>query len=292
MHEGDDPVGPAGEESLALTVDPNYSGKNLPAWFLLNTYLQKQLGLRMRFSPFEDFDACRRAVLAGEYDLVYANPFDWVQYRDKAGFEPLVKPQDHFDEVYLCVRADSAIQDLAELPERLQIASASPQTLVHMVGLFLLDRAEVDRARLDFRFTGSYRSVLQTLLQGQAQMGFVFNEVYEAASSVVRKGLRVVARSDDAFAFHAFCAGPRLLPRREELTRILCAMREDAKGRQLLADLGFQGFAPVADSEVECLTVLAEEYISGHEAIDIRATSSLAVDDSAFVVAREDPPEH
>jgi len=32
-----------------------------------------------------------------------------------------------------------------------------------------------------------------------------------------------------------------------------------------------------------------QEYISGHEAIDIRATSSLAVADSAFVVAREDP---
>ena len=289
MKDTEEPRGDG--EPLALTVDPNYSGKNLPAWFLLNTYLQKHLGLRMRFTPFEDFHACREAILRGQYDLVYANPFDWVQYREKAGFEPLVKPREHYDEVYLCVREDSDIHSLADLPERLRIASASPETLVHMVGLFLLDRAEVDRARLDFRFTGSYRSALQALLQGQASLGFIFNEVFEAASSVVRKGLRVIARSDDAFAFHAFCAGPRLLPQRETLVRVLCAMTEAEGGRRLLADLGFSGFAPVEDSEVECLTVLAQEYISGHEAIDIRATSSVAVDDSAFVVAREDPPE-
>ena len=47
--------------------------------------------------------------------------------------------------------------------------------------------------------------------------------------------------------------------------------------------------SPVTGDELSCLTMLADEYISGHEAIDLRATSSLAIDDSAFVAAREDP---
>jgi phosphonate transport system substrate-binding protein len=153
---------------LNFTVDPNYSGKNLPGWFLMNTFLQRHLGRVMHFQPQDDFDSGRAAVLSGNYDLVYANPFDWVQYQQKLGFLPIVKPLNHFDEVYLCAPAAGSIHHAEDFPERIRIASAHPSTLVHMVGLFLMDKADIDRARLDFVFTGSYQGVLKALLQGQA----------------------------------------------------------------------------------------------------------------------------
>ena len=56
----------------------------------------------------------------------------------------------------------------------------------------------------------------------------------------------------------------------------------------VIKDIGFQGFEAVTPEEIDCLTMLADEYISGHEAIDLAATSSLALDASAFVVAREE----
>ena len=68
-------------------------------------------------------------------------------------------------------------------------------------------------------------------------------------------------------------------------------MEQSDAGQRLLQDIGFSGFEPVNADEVACLTALAEEYISGHEAIDLRATSTLAIDDSAFLVAREEPGE-
>lgn len=274
---------------LNFTVDPNYSGKNLPGWFLMNTFLQRHLGQVMHFQPQDDFDSSRAAVLSGNYDLVYANPFDWVQYQQKLGFLPIVKPLNHFDEVYLCAPAADSIHHAEDFPGRIRIASAHPSTLVHMVGLFLMDKADIDRARLDFVFTGSYQGVLKALLQGQADLGFLFNEVYSSASKLVRERLRVIDRSDDAFAFHAFCVGPRLMPQRELLTDLLTGMDQELRGKNLLEDLGFSGFEAVTEDEIACLATLADEYISGHEAIDIRATSSLAVADSAFVVAREDP---
>ena len=274
---------------FTFTVDPNYSGKNLPAWFLINTYFQRQTGIPLRFLPHDDFDACRNAVLGGGFDLVYANPFDWVQYVGQGGFQPVAKPRDHFDEVYICSGADSGISSVEMLPEKIRVASASPATLVHMVGLFLLDRAEIDRARLEFTFTGSYQGALKSLLQGQVDVAFIFNEIYDASSRLVRDRLRTVLVSEDAFAFHAFCVGPRLAGQRGQICEILCGMEQDPKGQQLLKDIGFAGFEPVTDEEVECLTALAQEYVTGHEAIDIRATSSLAVDDTAFVVAREEP---
>ncbi len=279
------------KELYHFTVDPNYSGKNLPGWFLFNTYLQRQLGLAFHFTPFDDFAKCRQAVLAGEVDLVYANPFDWVQYVEKAGFHPIAKAKDHYDEVYLCTAQRSAIRSIEDLPARIRIASASPETLVHMVGLFQLDKAEIDRARLEFVFTGSYQSALKTLLQGNVDLAFVFNEVYDAASRITQDALRIISASADAFAFHAFCHSPRLEESSAKLCGVLCQMGKDPRSAQLLQDVGFAGFAAVTPEEVACLTTLAQEYIAGHEAIDLRATSSIAIDDSAFVVAREDPSQ-
>ena len=66
-------------------------------------------------------------------------------------------------------------------------------------------------------------------------------------------------------------------------------MNAEARGQVLLRDIGFSGFVPVTEEEIACLTTLADEYISGHEAIDLRATSSLAMEDGVFIVAREDP---
>ncbi len=277
------------KKSFGFTVDPNYSGKNLPGWFLMNTYLQRHLQCSLHFVPHETFEDGRRAVLQGGFDLVYANPFDWVQYVTQRDFIPVAKPKEHYDEVLLCSRRDSALTDVASLPERIRIASASDATLVHMVGLFLLDKADIDRARLDFTFTGSYQSALKSLLQGQVDLAFVFNEVFEGASRITRESLRIIAQSDDAFAFHAFCVSPRMAQFAAPLGAVLAAMDHDPAGQRLLQDIGFSGFSPVEEEEVACLTALAEEYISGHEAIDLRATSSLQIDDSAFVVAREEP---
>ncbi len=247
-----------------FTADPNYSGKNLPGWYLMNTYLQKQLDLPLHFTPFTGFDEARAAVLAGGYDLVYANPFDAIQYVQRAGFQSLAKPAGHFDEVLLCSLADGPLQGYADLPERIRVASASEKTLVHMVGQFLLDKADIDPARLDYQYTESYQGVIKALVQGRAELGFVFNEVYAAASELVRGRLRVIDRSDDAFAFHSFCVGPRLAGEAGRIREALVAMAGDEKGRAILQDIGFAGFEAVTPEEIDCLTMLADEYVHGH----------------------------
>jgi hypothetical protein len=69
----------------------------------------------------------------------------------------------------------------------------------------------------------------------------------------------VIDQSDDAFAFHAFCVGPRLLPQRELLTDLLINMDQDPRGKSLLEDLGFSGFEAVTEDEIACLATLADD---------------------------------
>ena len=247
-----------------FTVDPNYSGKNLPGWYMMNTYLQRQLEIPVSFAPFNGFEEARAAVLSAQFDLVYANPFDAIQYVQRAGFQSLAKPAGHFDEVLLCSPADGPVRSYADLPETVRVASASEKTLVHMVGEFLLDKADIDRARLDFQYTESYQGVIKALVQGKADVGFVFNEVFDAASELVRGRLHVLDRSDDAFAFHSFCVGPRLAEHAERIRQVLVDMAADEKGQAVLQDIGFKGFEAVTPEEIDCLTMLADEYVHGH----------------------------
>ncbi|WP_312262974.1 phosphate/phosphite/phosphonate ABC transporter substrate-binding protein [Candidatus Igneacidithiobacillus taiwanensis] len=271
-----------------FSADPNYTGKNLPAWFLFNNYLQKKLDLPIRFTPFLDIETCRSSVFERRIDIIYANPFDWVRYVQKLGYIPLVKPRDHFDEVFLCTQSERANPLEGEQDDPIRIASASQETLVHMVGLFLLDKLAIDRARLQFVYTGSYQTVIKALLRKEVDVGFVFNEVYASTTPIIRQSLRILAESDDGFAFHALCISPALLARRDDFIAVLRDMHQDKQGKSILAEIGFTGFEPVTLEETECLSALADEYITGHEALDIGKTSTLDVDDSKFLIARKD----
>lgn len=280
---------------LRWTTDPNYSGKNLPVWFLFNSYLQKKTMDSLKFLVMENFSEEMQMISQKKIDLVYTNPFDWSQYHQKQGYLPLVRPMNRHDEAVLCVKKDSILssENFVDFvnQHRIKIGSASKDNLIHMVGLFLLDKMEIDRANVDFLFAGSYRGTLQLLLDGKVEAAFIFNDVYDSSSYTIKEMLRVIDQSDDGFAFHAFCLSPEKMSHKEDLIHAFLSMRDDPLGQSILQELGIPGWEIVSPEEIECLESLANEYIAGFEAIDLRSTSSIPLDDSAFLVAREDLPE-
>lgn len=236
-----------------FTVDPNYCGKNLPGWFLVSSYLQKKLGEKIKFIPCKDFDECRNTVISGEVDIVYANPLDWVIYMNKLNFIPLAKPIDHYDEVLVC---STKYKNYTQLIKPINITSAHKKTFVHMMGLFLLEKSEIDLDNCNFSFCGSYQNVIKDLLQTNFDLGFVFNEVYEKSSKIIKDQLNILDASNDGLIFHAFCISPKLASYQNE---ILDAIENFDK--RLLADIGFKGFEPVNEDEIFTISNLANEYI-------------------------------
>jgi phosphonate transport system substrate-binding protein len=224
---------------------------------VLNTYLQRQLGEAMHFEPASSVLAEREAVLAGRFQLVYANPYSALRYVQQRGFVPVARVHALFDEVVIVQRAGSTLPATGVL----RVASATDQLIVHQLGARLLGELGLDAGRIDYHFTGAHPQAAQAVVRGEAELGFVFNETWRGLAAGTREGLQVLAQSQDGTAFHCFCVGPDWAERADDIRQLLLAMNTDPKGQAILADLGFAALEPTNTRDLEPAARLLREAV-------------------------------
>jgi phosphonate transport system substrate-binding protein len=235
-----------------LSVSPHDTAKNLAGWFLINTYLQRKLGLAMRFEPCDNFNVEREQVLAGGIHLVYANPFSALKYVHERGFVPVARPTGVYDETMLVARRGVGVP--ATRP--LKVSSATDKLIVHFLGLTLLNKLQIPLADCTFQMAGNHLKAAQAVLGGQADVGFVFNETWHGLSASTRESLEIVTATESRMASHCFCVGPELAERIDEVREVLCGMGADPSGKKILDDLRFSGFEPMDTAALDTLATL------------------------------------
>lgn len=238
-----------------FSVCPHDTAKNLAGWFLLNTYLQRKLGLGMHFEPADNFIAEREAVLAGGADFVYANPFSAFQYHRQRGFIPVARPVALSDETLLLARAGEALDP----SQGLTIASATDELIVHFLGLTIVDELGWPLSRMRYEYVGNHLKAAQAVLNGKVDAAFVFNETWNGMAASTRASLQVLGETKRQMACHCFCVGPSLRDRLTDIQTILFEMHNDPSGRRILEDLRFSGFAPIEDDAMDRLATLINE---------------------------------
>jgi phosphonate transport system substrate-binding protein len=235
-----------------LSVSPHDTAKNLAGWFLLNTYLQRKLGVAMRFEPSDNFQVEQEQVMAGGFHLAYANPFSALKYVHERGFVPVARPTGVYDETLLVARQGAGMP--AQRP--LRVASASDQLLVHVLGMTLLDQHAVSPDDCRIQFTGNHVRAVQAVLDGRADVGFVYNETWHGLSASTREALEIVSATTRQVASHCFCVAPELADRLDEVRDVLCGMGADPSGRKILDDLRISGFEAMSADALDQLANL------------------------------------
>jgi phosphonate transport system substrate-binding protein len=230
-----------------LSVCPHDTAKNLLGWFTLNTYLQRQLGLTISFSAEDNFLVERQKVLEQDVHIVYANPASALCFAREKHFVPVARPLGLVDEALVVAPAGGSV------PEAPRIASATDQLIVHALGLRILKSVGIDAGRATFVFTGNHLGALKAVLQGEADLGFVYNETWSGVSEHTRSGLRVLGESRDGQAFHCFMISPAWADKRQVVQSVLCAMHLDPAGQRVLKDLQFTALEPVTEAAIEKL---------------------------------------
>lgn len=224
-----------------LSVCPHDTAKNLLGWFTLNTYLQRKLGIGIHFDPRDSFLEERQAVLDQPHHVVYANPYSALCFARERGFVPVARPAGVVDEAVVVARP-GALRGPA-----LRIASATDRLIIHDLGLKVLDGLGIDAGQAAFTFVGNHLNAARAVIDGNADLGIVFNETWSGLGPGTRSQLEVVGESCDGLAFHCFMVSPEWADKREAIQRILCAMHEDPAGLRVLDDLRFSRFDPVGD---------------------------------------------
>jgi phosphonate transport system substrate-binding protein len=233
-----------------LSVCPHDTAKNLAGWYLLNTYLQRNLGCDIHFNLQDNFIVERETVLAGGYHIVYANPYSAMEFAEKLGFIPVARPVGVFDETILVVRKGTKPLELASP----KVSTATKGLIVHALGCMQLGKLGKDPHTCEIIVAGNHMKAAQAVIKGEADIGFVFNETWYGMNATSRESLEVIGETREGYAFHCFCISPEWADKKSRLLEILTGMQQDTNGgSRILEDLKFKGFEPVPDNTIALL---------------------------------------
>ncbi len=243
--------------TFQMTVSPDFPPNRIAGWYIFNTWLQKATGLNIHLELYNDFESQRRAISADQVDMIYANPYDAAMLIREKGFEALARPHGKVDEAVVVTRADAPYNSVDDLKPGLRLA-ATNDPAVYLLGMMMLEPAELDKENLHVQQVESYPIAAKLLIQNEADLAFFLKEGFEKLSSFTRDQLKVLVESQIGDLFHAFLVGPRLAAQKENIRETLLHMHETPKGQDALASLGFEKWENVTPAEAEFMINLIE----------------------------------
>jgi ABC-type phosphate/phosphonate transport system substrate-binding protein len=227
-------------------------------WYFFNTYLQRHTGREIQMELVHGAIGEQHKKIE-DMDIVFTKPFDATRLLTENQFQPLLHPLNQTEEVTLLVRADESRQKISEFNNG-KVVTATADNFVYLLGRFLLEEAST--IKLNYIFSGHDIKALQMLLKGQADILLLSSETYRGLSSLTRNMLREIDQSETGFAFHLLCAASHCTDIGHAITEVLLNMGQDSQGRQVLADLGIEGWGKPKQDEVDMLSMLFNRYLT------------------------------
>jgi len=243
--------------SFMFTVSPDFTPDHLSGWYIFNTWIQRQTDLAIHLEMYNDFHTQREAINNDKIDLIYANPFDAAMLVREKGFQPLVKAGGEADEAIIAVNSENAVEDIAHLLEGTKVAFTEDPD-VHLMGMIMLEPADLDKSNIIEVPSDTYVLVAKHLLKGEADVGIFLAEAYDDLSSMIKKQLRILVRSQISVIHHSLMIGPKLLDKKEQIQQVLVDMNADEKGQGVLKSLGFEEWEKVENDEMEFMIDLMD----------------------------------
>jgi phosphonate transport system substrate-binding protein len=244
-----------------FTVSPDFTPDHLSGWFIFNTWLQRTLDAHFHLQLYDDFQTQRDAIRADNVDLIYANPYDAAMLVREKGFKPLAKFGGIADEAIIAVSEHSPYFKVEDLHPGIRLATTDDPD-VHMMGMIMLEPAELDASNVELVDCDGYVLVAKQLIKQTSDAGIFLVEAYNSLSTVIRKELRVLVRSQIQVVHHSLMISPSIMQYREALLEALLAMQDCEKGRGILEALGCQQWDLVDDEEMEFMIDLMDTLIT------------------------------
>jgi anti-anti-sigma factor len=229
------------------------SGQQLTGWYMLNTYLQRRMQKAIHFEQASNTPDAEMT------DLLFAKPFEACLMIKQFGFKPIMRPIAEADEVVILARAD----DLRELKDYqcANVATASKDSFVYLLGRFLCDESNLDSGKFSFDFAGNEIKALQMLIRKKSDLVFMLKKTYEGLSTFSRNNVRLLDESDTDFACHLFCVSPRINEESAVLSQILKEINHDEQGQQILKDIQIGGWSEPRQGELDMLQMVYGRYV-------------------------------
>lgn len=246
--------------TYTMTVSPDFPPAQIAEWYILNTWLQRQLDIQIHLELYDSFNDQRKAVDADKIDLIYANPFDASMLVREKEFTAVAKPMNKADEVIIAVAVDSAINDVGELQPNTRIAKTDDPD-VNMIGMIMLEPADLNADNTSSEISDTYALAAKQLMSGTADVGFFLAESYEKFSNLIKKQLKVLVTSQISVICHTFMVSPNAGEHAQAIQKALLSMNDDPRSADILQGLGFTGWAEQSYEDTEFMIDLMDTLV-------------------------------
>jgi len=240
-----------------FTVSPDFPPERIASWYIFNTWLQKALDINVHLELFNNFKELQASINQDDIDIIYANPFEAASLVRNKGFVPVATPQGLSDEATIVVAADSDVDKVEDLKPGIKVSLTDDQD-VNMISMMMLEPAELSLDNIEISNQDNYVLVAKQLMNKQADVGFFYKAAYEELSAIIKSQLKPLVTSEISVIKHMFLVSPRFVEHREALQKALVAMSEDAKGKKIVSDLGFDAWELQSQEDTEFMIDLMD----------------------------------
>lgn len=175
-----------------------------------------------------------RALLNGQADFAFANPYHEVMAKSKQGYLPLIRDEKTSLSGVVVVKKDSDIHELNDLGGK-PVAFPAPNSFAAS----LLIRAKFAQQGIKIvpKYVKTHANVFRAVANGDAAAGGGVNITLDEEEPALKEQLRILDKTLN-FAPHPFIAHPRVgKADREKLIEQFIAMAKDVEGRHLLDEI-------------------------------------------------------
>lgn len=240
-----------------MSICPTTPTSEMSGWFILNTYLQKKLGIAIHLEIYDSFEAQRKAFNNGEIDFIYANPFDATLLMRELNFKALNKPNQTANEVVIVCNKDSEKFEITDLEPGVRIATANDPA-INLIGMILLESVDIDSTNSQTQECNSFIVATKKVLNGEADIAFLPKEVYEKLSSIIKLQLHSVITSEISVIHHIFAASEKSQALHSELEETMSGLNEHDAGVNILNTIGIPSFSKMQQEEAEFMIDLMD----------------------------------
>src|SRR5215211_69928 len=180
------PLGALAGESAVLRVSaiPDEAPTELQRKFApLGAYLEKQLGMEVKFVPVTDYAATVEGLAGKHLDLVWYGGFTFVQARRRTGNAiPLVqRAEDAQFHSKFIARVDSGIEKLADLKGKTFAFGSVSSTSGHLMPRHFLRQAGIDPEKdfARYSFSAAHDATVKWVEAGKVDAGALNESVWE-----------------------------------------------------------------------------------------------------------------
>ncbi len=246
------------KEPLVFGILPLLSAEQLVARFSpLVNYLSEHLQVPVQLETAPDFiEFARRTHEDRRYDILYTAPHLYARAKRKADYRLIASVDSPGMWAVIVAPSDSGINNIQDLKGR-RLATVHPFSLAAILIRKTLTDAGIDPdTDLELVITPSHDASLLSSYHGVTDASGLMQPPYAAASEEVRRGMRIIARSETT-PHIPISTGP-WIPEScaKEIAAVLVNMSETSDGKSVLKHIRFNGFKGADPRDYERLNEL------------------------------------